>query len=212
MKLFAAAIFAQLATLSFAQAADILDQPLSNFRTFSGMEIEVCGKIGVPCGWEVADKDEFIVSTASVLKITGGTVREALDKIVERYPRYVWRLDDGVINFLPKPGESITRDGKPILDVIIIDLKLDGVRANMAVKQACEAAGLPCGAVGSAGGRKRHPKISLHLKNVTLRQALNAIVKKDGDAAWRFEFNKYGNNYVVLTWDWGRGKGPSLFK
>ena len=195
-------IVAEFSTAFGAQPTS-LSKPVKTFDVRPASAI--CRHLDTPCGIEMAAGDVDLETSSSFVAMKGkATGREALDELTHRFPKYVWVLENGVINILPKDENRMLLNGKPVLELSIQGLDLNGVRTNVAAIKACRAAGLDCLPSGSAGGTHQHPKLNLHLANTTLREALNSIVRADSKAAWRFLYDPRSKHYVVFTNDWGR--------
>lgn len=120
------------------------------------------------------------------------TLRDGLDQISKAMPQYKWSLEDGVINFLPQYYSPSP------LDTFIAEFKADNVPIFQAfyqlfdmpeVKNGMASLGLHEPSVQLLFGSGDPPvkdqrRINLNLKNATLREVLNAIVKADGSKTW----------------------------
>jgi hypothetical protein len=130
----------------------------------------------------------------------GPTVRDALDSIVVANPQYRWFVDRGAVNLMPSAKEL------SLLDVVIADFKVESsdsqddiVRRLLAVPEVKHSAkrlqlsrgfteiGIrPLERPGSNASEVKKGFI-LHLQNVTLREALNAITRAHGSAVWSYQ-------------------------
>lgn len=116
------------------------------------------------------------------------SVKDLLDQIVLASPQYRWHVDDGVINVIPDTNLTAP------LDIKISKFKVESVSASDAlnqlleepeVRQGIEGLNFHQGARAFGGGFPiSKARISLDLKNVTLQEALNSIVRADGRALW----------------------------
>jgi hypothetical protein len=179
------------------QAADIPDRLVDYI--FSGRpgawifeSVTLCRTAVAPCGIELLSNENAPVGSLSksLRQVPAATV---LDLLISEHPEYQWVLDDGVINIIPRDtlwnrisrvwaGSPLDRKVKK-LDVL--DTTLQDAVSNI----VCPAAGLQCftpGWVGNGAAGDWSPprKVSLHLENVTVRQALNALVRQDGHSMW----------------------------
>ncbi len=193
-------------------ATDPLDTPEKGFVLIrGGISPTFCQMTNTPCGWELAAGDDWLShGKPEPMKISSGTLRQQLNQFIAAYPGYSWAVQNGVVNFVPTPDHAIQKDGAPVIDLKIAALDINDLSVIEAGYKICEAAGLKCGRAIHAGIHRHYGKVTLHLQNVTLRQAANALVKTDGMSSWMFNFNPRGNNYTLLVDSW-RG-GPSLFK
>lgn len=119
-----------------------------------------------------------------------------LDSIVSADPRYRWEVRDRLINVLPRSGLP------PFFAVRIPKFEISGAKTpNEALFQLLaipevRQAQLNLGRHAVQGGvypfcpqgclGKNTKEISVSLKDVTVREALNAIARADGSAVWRF--------------------------
>ncbi len=120
------------------------------------------------------------------------SLRAALNRIVQADPQYAWYLENGAINLLPTNGEP------NLLKVRIREFRIEKVpNVNLALerllalpevtKTAAELRlnqGLKLGGLSSPG--RDHVTLRVHRKNVTLREALNAIARAHGHAVWQY--------------------------
>jgi hypothetical protein len=134
----------------------------------------------------------------------GASLREALDALVSLDRRYRWQVDDGVINLLPASdqpallGTQIARfSAKKVLSA---REALSHLLALDEMKSAMEKLGLKAGIALFVSPGSPHPKaFSVSVKDVTLRQALNAIARAQGTAIWEYiETHCQGRNEVVI--------------
>jgi hypothetical protein len=121
----------------------------------------------------------------------GSKLRETLDSIVVADPRYRWELVDGVINVLPVAGEPAfltTRIGElEVRNATSANWPLGKLQALPEVKRAMRDLGLRWGVTLFVSGQPPHPAdFSVRCKDVTLREALNAIARAQGIAVWDY--------------------------
>lgn len=131
----------------------------------------------------------------------GASLRDVLDLIVAADPGYQWTADDDVVNLLPK--ESIPA----LLETPIkrfrlsrptdLDSALAQLLARPEVRQRESELHTSTGLKLFVGGAsKNDPKIILNCKNLTLREALNAIVQAYGKAVWSYRERHCGGQKV----------------
>jgi hypothetical protein len=140
------------------------------------------------------------VAEPEIVPAESTTLQAELERIVKVLPDYQWSLDDGVFNFLPKSYMPSP------LDINISEFKVENVPVLDAynqlfalpeVENGFARLGLhePDMLVGSIlvtppdikGHKSVKPepkRITLNMLHVTLREALNAIVRADGRKAW----------------------------
>ena len=132
------------------------------------------------------------------------SLRQALDAIVETDTRYRWQIADGVINLLPAEGEpALLRTRIRKFHVTDVTSALDALNQLIAlpeVKEGMDALHLKPGIAAISYWSSPNPKpFSVAFKNVTLRQALNAIAAASGKHIWDYvETHCNERNEVVI--------------
>lgn len=208
------AILCGLTMATPLRAADALDTEISDYKAELGWQHGLCGNIRRPCGYVVAVGGGVVVSTTTQNRtkvvMKKGSARKALNELIKKNPDYVWNRDSGVINILPKPEKMPLIDGKNPLDARVGDLDIKSQPANEALQEIIKASGLPTVGRLSAGGRQHYAAVSLALKNASLKDALNELVKTDGQLSWSIELSPDGKAFVIDVGSWR--KGSSLFR
>lgn len=163
---------------AFALDQSDLDKPLTDFATGDhGDFVAVCRALHAGCGVEVIDGVESLASRNSPLPRSGRTARGILDEYQAGRPHDAWSLENGVLNLRPATAPTPDWLSKKIRAVKF--RKTDGYEAALTLLYMTGA---------SLGVRMRKPPtlkpVDLSLKNVTVRQALNALAKADGEFVW----------------------------
>lgn len=122
------------------------------------------------------------------------SLRGVLETIVSTDPRYVWEIKDDVINLIPRNGEPsflIVRVSK--LEINQAETPNEALSQLLATPEVRQAQ-LNLGRRFVQGGiypfnpqdsvPKEAKKISVNLKDTTVREALNTIARAHGDAVW----------------------------
>jgi hypothetical protein len=131
----------------------------------------------------------------AVFTSQGATLRNVLDSAVSSDPEYLWDVEEGVVNLLPRGGEPSflklrVRQFKAE-EVGTLNEALDQLLATPEVRRGVQDPALGVqvfrgglGYYGSdeSGGRK----FSVSVENATVREALNAIVRAQGKAVWAY--------------------------
>jgi hypothetical protein len=202
-----------------------LDQRINDVDEISHLQtapwpdkiLEICHRNNLPCGVEESPDDPINQSELSTKLgldwvTSNHTTREVLDAIVSVHPAYRWELIDGVLNIVPKAGHEYRRWWKPILSshrghFDVNDMTLRGVG-----KKACADSWiiwpLPSLSEFFSAFTRRHlttlvptgpqvDKVTLHLKNVTVKDILNESVKTDGRAIWLFFYDREQRVYDI---------------
>ncbi|SRR6266481_163726 len=135
------------------------------------------------------------------------SLKDALNSITALDKRYRWEMQHGAVNLLPAAGEP------ELLKARIQDFKIDESKItvlfasgillqNSDVKRAAVRLGLKRDDVETyIGAISPGTEIKLHLQDVTVREALNAIANAHGHAIWRYsESHCDGKNIFAITW------------
>lgn len=180
---------------------DFLDAPVKEFSTTSPSELgDLCSTISIPCGWEKSyvRKGESRISPPwnTPLHLKNTTARKILDEIILRHPGHHWFFHDGVINIEPN-----RRGHKDLLLRKLDHLSIHG-SSRMAVEYVILRARIGGHGPAMVGvfGRVHYNRVDLELNDVTVRQALNAIVKADGKAMWIFAPEEQVGNFQAYYW------------
>lgn len=129
-----------------------------------------------------------------IVRVHGATIGEALKSIEAEQPRYSLDVGNGVVDLLPREGTP------PLLNVRIREFN-SGASADMSsaglqlfalpeVAGATEKLGLTRNASGSGlyavspGLHRQAPPLDIDLHDITVRDALNAIVRTNGSGIW----------------------------
>lgn len=164
------------------------------------VSMRLATEFSVPVGFEGVPEDPEEPVTVTV---ANGTIRSALEKLVSADPRYKWNLTpEGAINIFPKnPSERL-------LDVNISHYEvkdstrqraLDDLLDTPEVAAAFRAAGVKV-RTPIAGGYEANgcsATFGVKLDNVSMRTALNAILKASGSVFW--SATRYGSALQYLA-------------
>jgi hypothetical protein len=139
----------------------------------------------------------------------GTTLREVLDSISGGDSGYIWKLNDGVVNFEPARGlPTLLKthlngyDSGDVVDAVsaVTFLVSSPEVNNAAAKLGLERSALVSGLGGfSLGPQPPKKPLGIRLKNTTLLDALNAIARSQKRGVWRYSeiHCDSGNQYVV---------------
>jgi len=129
------------------------------------------------------------------------SLRGILDSIVAVDPRYTWDVENGTINVLPVNGLPpflVTRIST--FDISQAESPNEALAKLLALPEL-QKAQLNLGPRAVQGGAyvfcpecppKETKKISVSLKDATVRECLNAIASAHGNAVWRFRQSECG--------------------
>lgn len=150
------------------------------------------GAAGVPGG--VAFVQGCTNEPMQKVKPRGDTLREVLDNITREDPKYVWAVKNGVVDLEPRRGvPALLETSFKTYDSANINDPASAVAflsSSFEVAHAAAELSLTHNVSGSAlGGLSRGPQppkkpLGVHLRNVTLLEALNAIVRADKHGVW----------------------------
>ena len=122
------------------------------------------------------------------------TLRDALDSIIHAEPDYRWFINDGVINLMPKGEEptllQVRINRLNVKDAESIYLPLSKLMSLPEVRESIAQLGLseaPHLLIGGISLRPDRPRYTIDCQNVTLKEALNTIVRTHGRAVWKYE-------------------------
>ena len=167
-----------------APSDSFLDIPMSDeFRSQWGGEFQnLCRMLDRSCGEEDAFCGQSkLDSNAPDLRLNKKSrPREVLDAIVRRHHSHRWVMRDDVINLEPKNGPS-----KDLLARQLDTVSIANSSSFKAALDVLEQANIKV-FLFMRGRPARFRLISLTLKKVTVREALNAIAKADGHVRWSF--------------------------
>jgi hypothetical protein len=155
---------------------------------------KVCALAGIPAGIEYVFTPVVPQDRRSYV-VTGGTVRQVLDRIVAMDPRYVWHYENGVIDLQP------AKDPLDALDVVVPRAEFDDIDIEQAarnilamrrVRKALDRLGVTRREFFSYTGpeagfgvkRNAWHRFSMRETNKTARRLLNECVVRSGALSW----------------------------
>jgi len=133
-----------------------------------------------------------------IFRSSGVTLRDVLNAIVATNPQYAWRINRGAINVTPKRGypsllnlrisELNVREARSVDEALSQILVIPEVQKRiheLNLKRGFMRIGMrDLRRPGSVGASEPHYNFSL--RNVTFREALNAIARAHGRAVWEY--------------------------
>jgi len=133
-------------------------------------------------------------------------LHDALESITQADQRYQWQMDRGVVNLIPRTGEprllkariNRYRTATNLNEALRQLLALPEVKAEASkLGLKLSSGGLVLGPGPSNGGPSQ---VSVDVKNVSLRGALNALVRAHGRAVWEYhEYRCGGSNEFFVN-------------
>ncbi len=195
---------AQEAVQSPAGASEVLTRTVSNLSSSPepgdvAFQVAMMGA-GAPGG--EARVEGCAEAPQKSIGIRGTTLREALDSITAADPRYRWEVHEGVVNLVPAEGlPALLRlriaefDSKDAAYTQTAEAYLFGLPE---VRNGAAKLGLTqvfcCGALSSVSPGPPTPQKPLNvlLKNVTVQDALNALVRINKRGVWIYHERRCG--------------------
>jgi hypothetical protein len=120
------------------------------------------------------------------------SLEDVLKAIGKTEPRYQWEFVGGVVNLYPKENYAVLNARVYEFDVEKVT-KEDAVKALMQkadfmrTQAAAEVAQFPYSCCGGLCTNDPARNISVHLKNATVHDILNEIVRQNGRSTWLYE-------------------------
>ena len=157
-----------------------LNVPFEEFHPRPGNEFQtLCQSIDRPCGLEGSRSARFAGwNKKESLRLRKTKPKEILNLIADRNPAFDLVFDDELILFKPK-----TPDGEDLLLRRLGAVSIKETSSLGAAMAVLHQAGIRFG-LSLLGRPRLYAKVDLELKDVTVRDALNAIVKADGHVMW----------------------------
>jgi hypothetical protein len=152
----------------------------------------------IPAGIEIAASAKTKGTKKKIsIHVFQASLETALDAIVKADPRYRWEVVDGVVNLLPKDGaESLLGIRVGAFQVSNLNrLETKRVIAELPeVSSKLKSLGLEPAPISLWPNNKRDPlRLSIDLRNTTLRAILNEIAKKT--TFW--SISRFGEFFLV---------------
>lgn len=175
----------------------------------------ICQEARIPCGLEEAPDDPVHGIEESYdheerlpsIPDPHATVRQLLDVILAKHPHYRWEFQDGFLLIRPKPGKEHRRLWKALLSRRLDRFRYSNEPAAGLLFDAC----LKTGVMKMPGPREiqafgtlpKTGRVSVDLENVTVREALAAIARADGQLGWKFAYDPGAKGFAlrVVTWE-----------
>jgi hypothetical protein len=167
---------------------------------------ELAAAVRVPMGIETLSASTVFVQSDGV-RVTGLTLRDALQVLTTIDPGYAWREMDGVIVLRPVDAWS---DGSSPLFRLVSDLRAENVTVERAI-----------GVLMARLGDDEHVKnffpdtrrISLDLPQGSVLDGLNHLARAHGELCWEWRQNSaeerrfYSGRRFMLTFSFFNGSG-----
>lgn len=170
---------------------------------------ELAAAVRVPMGIETLSAPAAFVQSDAV-RVTGLTLRDALQVLMTVDPGYAWREMDGVIVLRPVDAWN---DGSSPLFRIVSDLHAENVTVDRAI-------GVLMARLGDEDHVKNYfpdtRRISLDLPHGTVLDGLNHLVRAHGELCWEWRQNSaedrrfYSGRRFMLTFWFFNGSGQGF--
>jgi hypothetical protein len=158
---------------------------------------EIFGGTGTPGGVVQSEGCSGALPVHFMAK-KGMTIGQALDAFTASNPDYEWQLDSGVVNLLRRTGSNLLDATVRSFHLSTTDQKIGSaydylLRLPEVRQRAAELKLKPGIMTGGPGVADEHPElrqpkpIVLNLKEVSLRQALNSVVRVQMHTVWIYD-------------------------
>lgn len=141
------------------------------------------------------------------LASTSASLRDTLDTVVATDARYSWEIENGVVNLVPRTGtpaflnqritEFRVENAETVYEALDRLLALPEVQRS--INELNLGSRLFRGGIGYFEPSRRTEersgrRLTVICENVTLREALNAIARAQGNAVWSYAEHRCGSN------------------
>lgn len=140
------------------------------------------------------------------LALSGAPLRDVLDAIVATDARYSWEIENGVINLVPRTGipaflnqritEFKVENAETVYEALDRLLALPEVQRS--INELNLGSRLFRGGLGyfepPQMAERSSRRLTVNRQNITLREALNAIARAQGNAVWSYTEHRCGLN------------------
>lgn len=187
---------------------DPLHQEISGYKNgdsdFFGALQEVSYKYDVPMGIETDAQGQSAKHIS--VNVSQGTVADIFNALTQQAPDYRWVESSGVVNVMPRQNVDSLLDLKIAAfhvthaspDVLHAEIRsLPEVVAWLNQHHLVEHGPFTSSILIGRNGKTDQPRVSLRLKNMTLREIMNTVVKKPGFRVWFV--GRYGDNGQYLN-------------
>lgn len=200
---------------SLAQSVDaeVLNKRIPAVRIYNkSLDLalsEIASKYRVPIGLETALDENELEEERIVVDTSQGTLKELLDSLVQAAPRYQWKVEEGVINVFPRDKQDPLL--KAILATSISEVKINPGTSRISVRSAItdlpeikarmnSASLRPLNlALTSVDHLEAGEGFSLYMKDATLRELLNQIVRTSDVKYWLVSRFGKNNEFLIVN-------------
>ena len=188
-----------------------VNEPISGFSIEQGAEFyHICRDHGMACGVEEVQCGDIGSSGRRPMPVKinlrSTSIRKVLDKLIRLHVGYRWAIRSGVLNIEPT---SLQSDDP--LERRIMKLSLHDVSSFAAFKTILNRAGINFrleppegpGIITSGPLYRSFATVNIELDGVSVRDALNAVAKSDGQIVWMYcpqNVGKFNARFRVSTW------------
>lgn len=158
------------------------------YYSYSSLEfVSLCKLAKVPCGIELTrSREPGEIKVVQNLGMPNVLVKSVLEKLVQGpWKGYAWAVNDGVLDI--GPLDFLSHRKQSPLDKRLSYVDLTDVKAAIAIEELCERAGVASRSKNFEMLASYTGNVSLHLRNVTVREALDAVVRAEGGCLWLIE-------------------------
>jgi hypothetical protein len=201
-------IMVLIAVAAFVQSAVGQEPSAASRKTpavikFDGDMAAFLSQIGEPYGVTIGlEVDPQQPQSQVKFYLHSPTLAHTMNAIVESAPAYQWRGSGDFVEVLPAAG------GSPLLDTKITYFNVTDLTRDQAFTQlmnlpetqtAMKATSLSFQDAVRASTETSKPKVSVLLRDVTVRQALSEIAKAEGGRFWIFRRDGRGSFTISIS-------------
>ena len=210
-----AVAFCLVTTATYAQS--ILDRTVGPngsgapvmFRAFTLHQLgELAQAAGVPIGFEGVPASPGSGSRNPIV-LTGRTLRDAIELMTQRDPRYAGVEEDGVLLLRSTDADTATATGAHPLDAPVAAVRLGDTTAREAFALVAALLGAPRSTAIQFSDTK---SFMLDVPEGTVRSLLNSVARSHGQLVWIFERSRgrqsmfpYSLHFMSGLHGWGLG-------
>ena len=184
---------------------ELTEQRLSEFEVVNAPPSLVLQRLAkaskLAMGIEAIPEGQETAGTIT-LRAKDRTVREILNEITKTDPRYAWRRTDSVIDVFPQQAKD------PLLETMLVRFEVKRVNREQAIRAIWNTQEVRKSFTKTGSGERtlqslpgpnetNLPRFSVRLRNSSVRNTLNAILKASRSSDWLFF--RYGNRHQYFS-------------
>jgi hypothetical protein len=181
----------------WSSGRDLMAIRLANFETTEGTALlDLCKHACIPCGFEntapLTSSDP-----ARPLRFRDWPIRGIVGYLISTSLRnYSARTRGEMLEVTPK--DVVMRRSASSLDQIVPAISIDSAPVSTAIEQLCLSQGVAQPSTSTQVGNPIFGVVSVHLAEVTVREALSTLVRKDGKSTWMIQQAPDGSSMIQV--------------